>query len=142
MAIRNWNALSGAYRRRLEKAGVTRKAYESGGSLAKARGHAKTPERPERAEQPRNRERYKEYRQKRSTLIRKVNAKKDELFGHSPKYRPGKSHELSETGPSSGGKPPSIQNLRKFLDLSYEEFESDYAEWWDDIDEWGFLYYH
>jgi hypothetical protein len=142
MANRNWDALSGAYRRRLEKAGVTRKAYESGSSLAKARGHARTPERPERAEQPRNKEKYKEYRQRRATLIGKVNAKKDQLFSSSRKYSGKRSKDLSETGPSSGGKPPSIKNMRKFLDLSYEEFEADYAEWWDDVDEWGFLYYH
>lgn len=42
---RTWDALSPAYRRRLESGGVTRREYERGGSLAEARGHRYTPER-------------------------------------------------------------------------------------------------
>lgn len=45
---RDWEALSESYRRRLERGGITRSAYESGASLSAARGHAKTPEKPER----------------------------------------------------------------------------------------------
>ena len=37
---RDWDALSPAYRRRLESGGITRSSYESGVPLAKARGHA------------------------------------------------------------------------------------------------------
>jgi hypothetical protein len=39
MARLGWTALSAAYRRRLEKAGITRTSYEQGTSLATARGH-------------------------------------------------------------------------------------------------------
>lgn len=49
MARRSWEALSSAYRRRLERAGITQQMYESGISLARARGHGATPEHPERA---------------------------------------------------------------------------------------------
>jgi len=44
------DSLTPAYRRRLERGGVTRKEYESGASLSGARGHAATPERPTRAD--------------------------------------------------------------------------------------------
>lgn len=63
MARRTWDLLSANYRRRLERNGVTRSAYESGASLSGARGHAKTPERPERARK--HPEQYPEYTRKR-----------------------------------------------------------------------------
>jgi hypothetical protein len=47
---RSWDALSETYRRRLQRAGMSRRLYESGASLQSARGHAATPERPDRAE--------------------------------------------------------------------------------------------
>jgi hypothetical protein len=62
---RNWEGLSGSYRSRLERSGVTRADYESGASVTAARGHAKTPERPERA--AKNAERYPEYVLKKVT---------------------------------------------------------------------------
>lgn len=43
---RAWEELAPAYRGRLASAGVTRETYASGASLASARGHAGTPERP------------------------------------------------------------------------------------------------
>lgn len=50
MARRSWDALSGPYKRRLERAGITQDIYESGAvSLSRARGHGATPEHPERA---------------------------------------------------------------------------------------------
>lgn len=36
---RGWDSLSPAYRNRLKRNGITRRAYESGASLEKARGH-------------------------------------------------------------------------------------------------------
>jgi len=36
---KGWDALSDAQRRRYQRAGITRQAYDSGASLAKARGH-------------------------------------------------------------------------------------------------------
>lgn len=56
---RNWQSLSPAYRARLQRGGITRRQYERGASLSKARGHSKTPERPERAK--RNPARYPDY---------------------------------------------------------------------------------
>ena len=52
MARGTWESLSGPYRKRLEKAGITRRDYESGASLQRARGHAETPEHPERLPPP------------------------------------------------------------------------------------------
>lgn len=46
---RPWDSLSVAYQRRLLRAGIGQASYESGASLAAARGHAATPEHPERA---------------------------------------------------------------------------------------------
>lgn len=61
---RNWESLSPKYRERLSRSGVSRAAYESGAPVTAARGHARTPERPERA--ARNPARYPEYTQKRT----------------------------------------------------------------------------
>jgi hypothetical protein len=44
MARRGWDELSPSYKRRLQRGGVGRRAYESGRSLKKARGHSGTPE--------------------------------------------------------------------------------------------------
>ena len=37
---RNWNSLTPAYRKRLERSGLTKSKYESGADLRAARGHA------------------------------------------------------------------------------------------------------
>lgn len=63
MPRRSWDSLSGSYRARLERGGVSRSDYESGASLSKARGHAKTPEHPSDA--GRNPERYRDYLRER-----------------------------------------------------------------------------
>lgn len=66
MARKTWGALSENYRKRLERGGITKQAYESGASLSSARGHAATPERPERALKGRgaSNPKYNKYRQK------------------------------------------------------------------------------
>lgn len=66
---RSWDSLTPAYRRRLERSGLTRSAYESGAPLTGARGHGKTPERPERADR---RAGYAAYRAKRSQPMRVI----------------------------------------------------------------------
>jgi hypothetical protein len=63
---KQWDDLSPAYRRRLERAGITRADYERGVSLSAARGHKHTPERPEQAK--RNPKRYKKYLQARMPI--------------------------------------------------------------------------
>jgi hypothetical protein len=62
---RNWESLSPSYRERLSRNGISKAAYEAGSPVTAARGHAKTPERPERAQ--RDPGRYPEYIQKRAT---------------------------------------------------------------------------
>lgn len=72
---KTWETLSPTYRRRLEKAGYTRKDYLAGKSRAAARGHSKTPERPSQA--IRNPRRYPDYVLKRdSPEIRREVAEK------------------------------------------------------------------
>lgn len=67
MATRKqWGDLSPAYRRRLERGGITRSDYERGASLSAARGHKHTPERPEQAK--RNPQRYRKYLQARQPI--------------------------------------------------------------------------
>lgn len=46
MIRRGWSSLSAKYRERLARGGISQGKYESGASLRKARGHARTPERP------------------------------------------------------------------------------------------------
>ena len=67
---RAWEGLTGTYRRRLEHQGIDRAAYDSGTSLAGARDHAVTPERPDRAE--RTPDRYRAYLRRRGTGMRMV----------------------------------------------------------------------
>lgn len=57
--VAQWDALSPAYRKRLERNGVSREQYLRGNRLGSARGHSQTPERPERA--TRNPQRYQQY---------------------------------------------------------------------------------
>lgn len=66
---RSWESLTPAYRRRLEAKSITRGSYESGASLAGARGHSKTPERPARADR---RPEYAAYRARRSDEMRVI----------------------------------------------------------------------
>ena len=84
MARKAWGSLSDAYRRRLERGGIDRESYDSGASLAGARGHEKTPERPERAE--REPEKYQEYIFKRDALVADIMEIKRAAFGQSPKW--------------------------------------------------------
>lgn len=44
MARKGWDALSDNYRRRLQRKGISKSAYESGSSLHKARGHSQAEE--------------------------------------------------------------------------------------------------
>lgn len=65
--VESWNALSPAYRARLERSGYTRADYLAGQSRQAARGHGSTPERPSRV---RGREdQYREYIQRQTTRI-------------------------------------------------------------------------
>jgi hypothetical protein len=72
MARKPWQTLTDAYRRRLQRAGITPREYRKGASLKAARGHSKTPERPTRA--LRKPQEYREYIERRTTRIRARNA--------------------------------------------------------------------
>lgn len=64
MATRKgWDAISPGYRSRLEKAGITEQAYNSGASIKKGRGHSNTPEHGFK-EAVRHPEKYPEYLRK------------------------------------------------------------------------------
>ena len=73
---RNWDNLSPKYRERLSRSGITKSQYESGASLSKARGHAQTPEHPNRANSKpeyaryRNRKAMKQIKERVSKSIR------------------------------------------------------------------------
>jgi len=66
---RSWDSLTPAYRRRLERSGITRAGYESGAPLTGARGHGTTPERPDRQDR---RAGYAAYRAQRSQPMRVI----------------------------------------------------------------------
>lgn len=134
---KEWGQLSGSYRSRLERGGVTRSAYESGVSLSAARGHARTPERPERAYTSQGR--YQDYLNRRAALERDVIARKKELFSDSPKWNVKRSARTVHEGPTTG-KAPSMAKMQRFLDTSYDELYDQIVD--DGPDEWDFLYYH
>jgi len=128
MARKGWDALSPAYKQRLERAGLTQRAYESGGSIQKARGHAETPERPkDSAKFPR-------YHAERLKLNKSLAQRKQWLFGSSPKWNPGRV--LADMNK----KTPPIKMLRYWNTLRTEE------EWKDEISQnpaaADFLGYH
>jgi hypothetical protein len=62
---KGWQQLSPGYRTRLQKNGITKSQYESGASIAKARGHQATPEHGIR-EAIRNPRKYRKYINKRT----------------------------------------------------------------------------
>lgn len=129
MARKGWDQLSDAYRKRLEKGGISKTAYEGGASIKKARGHSKTPERPI-GYSPKQ---FPQYAQKRGSLERQVQQRKEELFGDSPRWNSQKSlRHIRE-------RPPTLAKLRWMLDASPEDI-------WDAIrqepEENHFLTYH
>jgi hypothetical protein len=69
MARKAWDALSPAYRRRLERAGIGRFQHAMGAILRGPRGHGETPERPSRL---RHRERVERAGQAIDIMIRTV----------------------------------------------------------------------
>ena len=136
MARSSWESLSPAYRARLERGGITRQDYLSGVSLSGARGHAKTPERPERAEK--HPERYREYLGERQRLEREVQARKQGIFGESHKFRLNRSSKNVRKNPITGNRVP-LSDLR--MAAIAEEWQ--WLEWLDDDKErWAFLFYH
>jgi len=79
VARKPWESLDPAYRRRLERGGITPQAYTAGESLKAARGHKTTPERPERAF--RNPDLYGQYLRRR---VAKGKPVPDRIIGGGP----------------------------------------------------------
>lgn len=85
---RNWEVLDDTYRARLERAGITQSAYESGESLSAARGHAHTPERPIPSNEPVPKRYQKWFNSRYKTPIRMLTEDGDRiLVSVSPKAR-------------------------------------------------------
>lgn len=130
MARKGWLDLSSDYRHRLERGGISRSDYERGESLSSARGHAATPERPERAE---SKPEYQGYRDLRNEIA-------------SLKYQVwGSTGRFSANGVRSEFKGKSRAHLEKARDylaemsaanLSWDEMTAMYPELLDDDWEW------
>jgi len=116
MARKGWNALSDAYRKRLEKGGISRTDYEGGASIKKARGHAETPERPI-GYKPRE---YPKYAERRQGMERRLHDRKEQLFGDRPRWDQQKSLKSIREWPLT------MAQLRWAL-------EADEEELWDAI---------
>ena len=144
MPGKSWDNLSSAYRARLARAGITKRDYETNSPELRAkrkaaRGHATTPERPERAQ--RNPAKYATYLATRDQLQQQVIARKARLFGDRVRYNSGRS----KTNVSKYR--PSMANMRRFLAVDYSRID----DFLDEIlaenggklpDEWAFIGYH
>lgn len=144
-----WGQLTAAYRRRLERGGITAKTYgtPAGNALRKAaRGHGKTPERPERARG--NPNAYRDYLNRRAQVQRDVIAKKERLWGDVHKYKPGNANKAVMANPVPEFK-QDYQAMRRFLSMSDNEAMTLVAQAGLDADrkrhqvtQWYFMFYH
>jgi len=97
------------YRSRLERGGIGRAFYEAGVPVSTARGHAVTPERPERAE--RKPDSYRGYLRRRGTGMRMVTTDGVQIVqGLSRRERSfvGKHDNAVRTYLGYGGEIPSL----------------------------------
>lgn len=135
MARKTWGALSENYRKRLERGGITKQAYESGASLSAARGHAATPERPERALKGRNASnpKYNKYREKlrnKAYWVGKAIDYTHKAIGDLPRYDHGNVVERANR--------KTIEQLKRTLKLTRDELRFLYTRdpgnnknvWW------------
>lgn len=79
---KGWDELSPDYQKRLQRGGIDRTAYAAGASLKSARGHAATPEKPQRAAKElgaRQAEQYRERRVKRQRTMRILDQQRGEF---------------------------------------------------------------
>lgn len=137
---RVWSALSQSYRTRLQRKGVTQAQYESGVSLKAARGHAQTPESPR--EYARHPDRFKRYRENRKDLVKRIQEKKDLVFGDRFKYDDKRSRKFVKEGAKDMEVlPPTMKQLRFVDSMSLEEFD-DWAYEHREDEDWRFLWYH
>lgn len=130
MARKGWDSLSPNYRRRLEKAGLSKSDYESGVSLSKARGHAKTPEHGVKNV---NKAKYPEYFSQREKLIQELQRRKREMWGDRPRW--DESRSMSHIRQ----KPISNQALKWALEADESDLIDAIRE---DAETFLFLGYH
>ena len=97
---RRWRDLSPAYRKRLERAGITWQAYYAGATLSKARGHAKTPEHPGRPVAVERSSRLRKYRNVRVMFM--VNAPAEQTL-YAPRKTPPVIHNDPDEVLEPGG---------------------------------------
>lgn len=104
---KGWESLSPAYRKRLERGGISAADYGAGHSLSRARGHATTPEHPT---DKIAKSKYPAYYARRQQLIRDFIEKKDRLWGRyqnelrrngSPRFSPKRSADNVRNGKMS-----------------------------------------
>jgi hypothetical protein len=137
---KGWSELSEAYRKRLERGGVNKSAYERGDSITKARGHSSTPERPADAYTIRGRARFKSYLERVGGLRKKIIDRKVRMFSDRFKWNEERAREYIMQGGTEVPKPGRMQ-LQAALDMTDDEIEELLHDPNID-DEWKFLWYH
>lgn len=106
-----WSQLTPTYRARLEKAGLTETSFNAGASIRKARGHAQTPERPAQY----NPQQFPTYHGNRRTLLDRLQDRKEQVFGSSPRWNKDRSDRWIRE------KPPSIAQLRWSVNVASDD---------------------
>lgn len=130
--VRDWNALGDAQKHRYERSGISRSDYESGVSLAAARGHGATPERPGQGkEEPRFREYYE--------LRKEITQLKKDVFGHN--VGKASQREMSKKGRRALEKARAYLQEMKDNQLSWDEMQAAYPELTHDEYDW-LRHYH
>lgn len=155
MSRRGWDNLSAQYRARLQRSGTTRRQYESGASLRKARGHAQTPEHPGQGV---SRPEFQPYYQQRQTApqptydvveayaptpgahsdeVKQAIAQRvNQVFGDRHKYR---NRSLDPDYPPIGYPPaPDDEHIMEILEM--DDYEIEYYAI-EEPEGW-FLWYH
>jgi hypothetical protein len=112
MARKGWERLTDAYRRRLERGGVTRTQYEQGVSLSKARGHAQTPEHPQQIDLTK----HQKYVNTRKQLMAELQRRMHTIFPAFNDYLNDTEHVRYVH--------PNITFLRRMLKKNDNELES------------------
>lgn len=141
MARKGWDQLSDTYRERLERSGISRSDYSSGASLASARGHGSTPEKPLTSF-----ENVPSQYQSYADLRREIIELKRSLLQDSGRkeYASWEKQQLKELrGRSKAAleKAAAILDARVNQQMSYEELRAMYPE--IDDDEWDWVgHYH
>lgn len=150
---KGWADLSQAYQKRMGKGGLNAKnwATPEGARLRQAaRGHGETPERPERA--LKNPKRYRKYLEESTSLVDKVIAHKELLWGNTFKYRVKgsinavlnpKTKDRTVDGKHVKSRSIKLNRAaaRQFLKMTLTDLDELDGDWWED-DKWCFLFYH